>query len=128
MEIPRSKTLMPYLLREMLNNDSSEDILDRLILDGMVEVAGIDSDTGDMLYSFTQKAREELPEVKDAAEAYFNSIIMYFWENGFISMNIEDESPVVSLNEKAFDQHEIELLPSEMKTALNLIKDALRVD
>jgi DNA-binding PadR family transcriptional regulator len=112
----------------MQSNNPSEDILDRLILDGMVEVAGIDSDTGDMLYSFTEKAREELPEVRDAAEAYFNSIIMYFWENDFISMNLEDENPVVRLKDKAFDESQVELLSSEMKTALNLIKDALRID
>jgi hypothetical protein len=112
----------------MQSNNPSEDSLDQLILDGLVEVAGIDLESGDMLYSFTDKAKNEIPEIQREAERFFNSIIMYFWETGFISVNVDDPNPVVSLNAKAFDHDEVAKLSLEMKNALNVIKDALRID
>jgi hypothetical protein len=115
-------------LSEMHSNDPSEDMLDELILQGLVEVAGIDSDTGEMLYGFTEKAKIEMPHIQREAEEFFNSLIMYFWETGFISMNMSEPNPAVSLTEKAFDQEAIASLSTEHRSALNIIKDALRID
>lgn len=112
----------------MQSNNPSEDMLDQLILDGIVEPAGIDMDTGEMLYSFTEKGKNEVPAIRREAEKYFDSVIMYFWENGFISMDVSEKNPVISITEKAFNQEEISKLSSEMKQALNIIKDALRID
>ncbi len=125
---PRSKILMHYWLREMQSNNPSEDMLDQLILDGIVEPAGIDMDTGDMLYSFTEKGKTEIPAVRQEAEKYFDAVIMYFWENGFVSMDVAEKNPTISITEKALDETEIAKLSSEMKQALNVIKDALRID
>ncbi len=122
------KILMHYWLREMQSNNPSEDMLDQLILDGIVEPAGIDMDTGDMLYSFTEKGKAEIPAIRQEAEKYFDSVIMYFWENGFVSMDVAEKNPTISITEKALDDAEIAKLSSEMKQALNVIKDALRID
>jgi len=52
---------------------------------------------------------------------------MFFWENGFIHMNIMLESPVVTITEKALDQAEVEKLPFEYQVTLKIILDALRI-
>lgn len=119
---------MHYWLREMQSNNPSEDMLDQLILDGIVEPAGIDMETGDMLYSFTEKGKTEIPAVRQEAERYFDAVIMYFWENGFVSMDVAEKNPTISITQKALDETEIAKLSSEMKQALNVIKDALRID
>ena len=111
-----------------MESNYSDQGLERLILEGFVEVSAMDSETGEMLYSFTDKAKEVFPEIEQEAHAFFNSILMYFWENGFISMNLEEDNPTVRLNPKAFDVSEIEKLSSEMKHALNVIKEILRID
>lgn len=111
----------------MQSKDSSEDMLDQLILEGLVEVAAIDSGTGEMLYSFTEKAREELPEVQRQAEELFNSMIMFFWEHGFLSMNIDEANPVIRVTPKALDDDEVEKLSAEHRQALAIILEALKI-
>lgn len=112
----------------MQNNDRSEEILDELILDGLVEVSGMDLDTGEMLYAFTEKARQEIPHIEEEASRFFNELIIYFWETGFIAMDMTQANPTVSLTEKAFDQDAVANLSTEHRSALNVIKDALRLD
>ena len=111
----------------MLSSDNSEDYLDKMILDGLVEVAGIDANTGEMLYSFTSKAAEVLPGLAAEAENFFQRVIMYFWENEFISMDVTEESPTVTITEKALDPAEVKKLSAEYQQALNLILEALRI-
>ena len=112
----------------MQSNNPSEDMLDQLILDGIVEPAGLDMDTGEMLYAFTEKGKNEIPAIRKEAEKYFDSVIMYFWENGFISMDVAEKNPTITITEKALDPDAIAKLSSEMKQALTVIKDALRID
>lgn len=111
----------------MQSSDRSEDYLDEMILDGLVEVAGLDADTGEMLYSFTSKAAEVIPTLAAEAEKFFQKVIMYFWENGFILMDVTEESPTVTVTEKALDPAEVENLSVEYRQALNLILEALRI-
>lgn len=123
----RSKTLMLSWLSEMPSNNDSEDLIDQLILDGMVEVSAIDSETGEMLYAFTDKARDQIPEMQRHAERIFDEMIMFFWENGFISMNVGDPNPVVGILPKALDEEEVSKLSVDHRVALRIILDALRI-
>jgi hypothetical protein len=77
--------------------------------------------------SFTQSAMEIIPELKKQIDEEFHSFIMFFWENGFIHMNIMLESPVVTITEKALDRAEVEKLPFEYQATLKIILDALRI-
>lgn len=108
--------------------ESPDEFFDDLILQGAVEVAGIDPETGDFLYSFTEKIHEVAPEIAKKSEEFFNSAIYYLWELGFINMDITSNSPTVSLNEKALDQQEVSKLDPELRMILRTIIDALRLE
>lgn len=124
---PRLKTLTLSWLSEMHSSDSSEDMLDQLILDGLVEVSALDAETGEMLYAFTDKAREKMPEMQRQAEKVFDEMIMFFWENGFISMNVDAPNPVIGVLPKALDEEEVSKLSVDHRIALKIILEALRI-
>lgn len=107
--------------------DPSEEYLEYLILNGYVEVAGLDKETGDFLYSFTESARATVPGLQDQLNEEFYGLIVYLWEHGFISMDIESDNPKVTLNPKALDQNEVNNLPFPYKSALLTIIEALRI-
>lgn len=111
----------------MSNNYESDEYLEYLILNGYVEVAGIDEDSGDFLYTFTESARETIPGLNDQLNDEFYSLIVYLWEHGFVTMDIESQNPRVTISEKALDQEQVEKLPSIYKSALHTIIEALRI-
>jgi hypothetical protein len=124
---PRSRTLTLSWLSEMHSSDNSDDMLEQLILDGMVEVSALDSETGEMLYAFTDKAREQMPEMQRQAEKVFDELIMFFWENGFLSMNVDAPNPVIRVLPKALDEEEVSKLSVDQRVALRIILEALRI-
>jgi hypothetical protein len=111
----------------MHSSDNSDDMLEQLILDGMVEVSALDSETGEMLYAFTDKAREQMPEMQRQAEKVFDELIMFFWENGFLSMNVDAPNPVIRVLPKALDEEEVSKLSVDQRVALRIILEALRI-
>jgi hypothetical protein len=98
-----------------------EDI-DKLILSGAIEAAGVDSDTGEILYSFTPKLQKISPMLHDAAMNYFAMHAIKLWEMGFINMDVTEKNPLVSLTKMAFDKNKIDLLEEEMRLTLKEIK------
>jgi uncharacterized PurR-regulated membrane protein YhhQ (DUF165 family) len=63
---------------------SEEDnIIDELILTGALEIAGIDSTTGEFLYSVTPKLKDIMPELYQEHIDNVNKDIMALWEHGF---------------------------------------------
>jgi DNA-binding PadR family transcriptional regulator len=106
---------------------SSSDMFESLILKGFVEVAGIDAQSGEFLYSFTDLGREELPNLQRIMDEEFNKDIMSLWELGILEMNISDSNPSVKLTERAFDNEVIAGLSQELRVSLQIIMDALRI-
>lgn len=86
---------------------NEDDIIEELILNGALEIAGIDIDTGEPLYNFTEKLINVNPELHDEFQRYFTSETMALWEYGFIDMDLTSDNPVVSLTEKAFDASQV---------------------
>ena len=106
-------------------NDES---IDSLILAGVVEVAAVDTETGEFLYSFTDKFKEIMPELYEIHINYIHNEVMYFWEKGLVHIDdITSENPVVSLTEKAFDEDAISQLSKSKQESLNEIKRILKV-
>lgn len=106
-------------------NDES---IDSLILSGVVEVAAVDTETGEFLYSFTDKFKEIMPELYEIHINYIHNEVMYFWEKGLVHIDdITSENPVVSLTEKAFDEDAISQLSKSKQESLNEIKRILKV-
>jgi hypothetical protein len=106
---------------------SSSDMFESLILKGFVEVAGIDAQSGEFLYSFTDLGREELPNLQRIVDEEFNKDIMSLWELGILEMNISDSNPSVRLTELAFDSEVLAGLSQELRVSLQIIMDALRI-
>ena len=96
--------------------------IDDLILSGAIEPAGIDSETGEMLYTFTNRLVEVSPELAREVANMFDSHIMKLWELGMVSMNVMDKNPNIKLTEKAFDKNLIKCLDDEVSHTLKEIK------
>jgi hypothetical protein len=106
---------------------SLEDKIEELILAGAVEVAGIDAKTGEFLYSFTDKIAEIDPEIARHSEMMFNQTLAFLWERGFLSINMAEENPLVSLTEKALDEDAVASLDVNTRLILSSIIEALRL-
>jgi hypothetical protein len=105
-----------------------ETSIEDLILSGAIEVSGIDSETGEFLYNFTQKMKEVLPELYNLHINDVYKDIMYFWERGFVDVSdMTSSNPKVKLTEKAFNSEAISKLPKEKMMSLYEIKRILKV-
>jgi hypothetical protein len=101
------------------------EILDYLILNGAMEISGIDNDTGEFLYVFTTKLKDVMPELYEEHVNHVNSEIMRLWEKGLVNIDFMDDNPIVVLSEKAYIQEELMSLPKEDLWAINEIKRLL---
>lgn len=102
--------------------------LEHLILSGAIEVSGIDNETGDFLYSFTEDAKDILPELHDDYLDYLHQEILYFWEYGFL--NIDDfgkANPIISTTQLVFNEQALAKLPARRKKSLREILRILAV-
>ncbi len=101
------------------------DIFDMLILNGAIEVVGVDPISGEFLYSMTEKMIEIMPEVYEEHMHEVNNQIMKLWQEGFVSVDLLDENPMVNLTDKAFDQKELAKMDPESLEFLREIKRVL---
>jgi hypothetical protein len=106
----------------------SEIDIDHLILNGVLEVAAVDSETGELLYNFTPLLKEKMPDLYKVHADSVHEEIMFLWEHGFLQMNnITEKSPRISLTAKAFNDAEILKLSPEKRASLMEIKRILKV-
>jgi hypothetical protein len=106
--------------------DNINQEIDNLILSGALQVAGVDSETGDFLYQFTPKLKEVSPELYDEHVNHVNGELMRLWEKGLLDINIADENPIVRLTEKALDENELSKLSKEDRWGIEEIKRLLK--
>lgn len=107
----------------MENKENS--IFDNLILKGALQMAGVDENTGEILYQFTPKLKEIMPDLYNEHLNYVNNELMRLWEMGFVNMDLMSENPVVTLTNKAFDEKYIKMLSDQDKWAIQEIKRLL---
>ena len=85
---------MKKLLKRMFNPDGKnimtdeENIMEKLILSGALEFAGIDSKTGEVLYSFTNKIKDVMPDLYHQHINHVNKEILKLWEHGFVKLSV----------------------------------------
>jgi hypothetical protein len=104
--------------------DDDEDFIDNLILNGALEVVGIQEGTGEMLYGFTDKLIEIDPKLHSKFVDHFYEDMMALWQNGFITMDVTELNPIVNLTEKAFDEISISSLDQNQRhTLASLIRN-----
>lgn len=99
--------------------------IDDLISSGALEVVGVDSVTGEMLYNFTDKLKDICPELHIEVNNMFSSHMMKLWELDMISMDVMNENPLVTLTNKAFDLELIKSLDEDLLHTLNEVKRTL---
>lgn len=107
-----------------MSNDEDKTI-DDLILNGALEVSGIDSKNGEFRYSFTPKIKEIMPELYEEHLLFVYSEIMKLWEMGYLNIDFLSDHPNVALTEKALDNNEIENMSDEEKWSLAEVKRIL---
>ena len=102
---------------------SNEDgMIDDLILQGALEVVGVDSEDGSLLYSFTSKMKELMPELYNDHINQVNSEILSLWERGYVDIDFLSDDPIVSLGSKSFDDTEISKLSKREKWSIEELK------
>lgn len=104
---------------------NEKDIIDKLILSGAMEVAGLDSTTGEFLYVFTPKLKEVSPELYHEHVNHVNGELMNLWEKGFLNIDFMSDSPIVTLTEKALNKEEISKLSKSEIWSIEEIKRLL---
>jgi hypothetical protein len=107
-----------------LNFKDEDDAIDQLILSGALEVAGIDIDTGEPMYNFTEKLIEVSPELHKDISLYFSRETMALWSDGFLNMDVTEKNPIVTITKKALDDEEVLKLSKESQRTL---KEIIRV-
>ena len=123
---------MKKLFKRIFNPDGKnmipedQDAIDYLILNKGLEVAGVDSNTGELLYSFTPKIKELMPDLYNAHINHVNQEIMALWEMGFVNVDLMSDNPIVTLTAKAFDNKELEGLSPEHKWGLEEMKRLMK--
>lgn len=104
-----------------MNFEDEDDAIEQLILAGALEVAGIDIDTGEPVYNFTEKLMDISPELHKEVALYFSRETMSLWSQGFLNMDVTEKNPLVTLTDKALNHQEVSKLSKESQVTLNEI-------
>lgn len=100
-------------------------IVDNLILNGGLEYAGKDSETGEILYKPTERLKDIDSRLSKDLSAYFSEVTLKLWEKGFLDMDVTDRDPLVKLGQKGFDALAIKSLPKDERVVIEQIVKAL---
>jgi hypothetical protein len=106
----------------MFNDEEISQMVDSLILTGGIEIAGVDSDTGEILYAFTPKIKELMPELYDSHMNFINDELMALWEKGYVDIDFFQEDPLISMNDKSNDEVEIKKLSKKERWSLEELR------
>lgn len=104
------------------------DSIEDLILAGALEVSGIDMDTGEMLYNFTDKLKDINPELFEDMSDYISTETMALWVDGFLDIDVTEKNPMVRLTKKAFDESSVNKLSKEKQYTLREIIRIISLD
>jgi hypothetical protein len=104
------------------------DKIEELILSGALEVSGVDIDTGEMLYNFTDKLKDVSPELFRGMADYISTETMALWVEGFLDIDVTEKNPMVRLTKKALDESEVSKLSKEKQYTLREIIRIISLD
>lgn len=107
-------------------NDPIDNLIEKLILMGAMEVAGVDSVTGEFLYGFTPKLKEIDPRLAEEVNGTIQNGILDLWADGFLDIDMNKKEPTVSLTEKCFDDIAVASLSDERQSFLRSIMERFR--
>jgi hypothetical protein len=123
---------MKKLFKMIFNPDGKnmipeeQDAIDYLLLNGGLEVVGLDSDNGEFLYAFTPKIKKLMPELYEEHIGDVNKNVLKLWEMGYLEIDFMQQDPVITLGVKSFDLGEVSKLSKDDQWHLNEIKRLLK--
>ena len=104
---------------------SEDELIKNLILEGALEVAGLDSESGELLYSITPKMKDFMPDMYQDHLTQTNRDILNLWEKGYVNINFLENNPMVTISEKGLDKKEVAKLSKQEIWAFEEIKRLL---
>ena len=107
-------------------NNSEDELIKNLILEGALEVAGLDSETGEFLYSVTPKMQEVMPDMYEDHLTQVNRDILNLWEKGYVNVDFLSPNPMVTISAKGLDKVEVSKLSKPEIWALEEVKRLLK--
>ena len=108
-----------------MSSDENE-MIEKLILEGAMEVAGVDAENGELLYSFTPKIQRVMPELYHDHLNRTNAEILSLWERGYVDIDFLAKEPIVRLANKSFDPVEMSKLRKQDVWAIEELKRLTR--
>jgi hypothetical protein len=124
--------MMKKIFKMIFNPDGKnmipedQDAIDYLLLNGGLEVVGLDSDSGEFLYAFTPKIKELMPELYEEHINDVNKNVLKLWEMGYLEIDFMQKDPVITLGAKSFDLNEVSKLSKDDQWHINEIKRLLK--
>lgn len=109
----------------MFNDEEVSKMVDDLILAGGIEFAGIDAESGDILYSLTPKIKDLMPDLYDEHLNFINADLMSLWQKGFVDIDFFSDDPLINISDKYYDQDEVMKLSKEERWSLRELKRAI---
>ncbi len=110
----------------MFEDEQISEIIDHLILEGGLEVAGVDPESGEMLYVFTPKVKDIMPELYHDHLNFVNDELMVLWEKGYVDIDFLMDDPLISLTTKSYDPDELQKLSKQEKWSLQELKRVVK--
>ena len=107
-------------------NNPEDELINNLILQGALEVAGVDSENGELLYAITPKMKEVMPDIYEDHIKTVNRDLLNLWEKGYENIDFFLPDPVVTISEKGLDKSEISKLNKPEIWALEEVKRLLK--
>ena len=106
-------------------NSNDDELINKLILQGALEVAGIDSENGEFLYAITSKMKDVMPDLYEDHLRVVNRDLLNLWEKGYVNIDLFLPDPIVTISEKGLDKNEISKLTKPEICALEEVKRLL---
>jgi hypothetical protein len=104
-----------------MSSDENE-MIEKLILEGAMEVAGVDAENGELLYTFTPKIEQIMPELYHDHLNRTNAEILSLWERKYVDIDFLAKDPVVRVSEKSFNEIEFSKLTKREKWSIEELK------
>jgi hypothetical protein len=108
-------------------NNNEDELIKNLILEGALEVAGVDSETGELLYGVTSIMKDIMPDLYEDHLKEVNKGLLNLWEKGYVNIDFLLPDPIVTVSEKGLDKAEISKLTKTEIWALEEVKRLLQM-
>ena len=110
----------------LIMGSNEDDLINNLILQGALEVAGLDAETGEFLYAVTPKLQEVMPDMYEDHLKVVNKDLLNLWEKGYLDIDFFLADPIVTISKKGLDKAEVSKLTKPEIWALEEVKRLLK--